>query len=66
MMRAKGPTGVLFMLIGGLLAGSAVWSVRDRPNWGEQVPTLLIGLALASLGFSMFDRARKDARRGRP
>jgi hypothetical protein len=62
MMRAKGPTGVLFMLIGGLLAGSAVWSARARPNWGEQVPTLLIGLALASFGFSMVDQARKDAR----
>jgi hypothetical protein len=63
MMRAKGPTGVLFMLIGGVLAGSAVWQARDQPNWDEQVPTVLIGLALASCGFSMFDRARKDARR---
>jgi hypothetical protein len=60
-MRAKGPTGVLFMLIGGLLAASAIWQLGRDPQWGEQVPTALIGLALASFGFSMFDRARKDA-----
>jgi hypothetical protein len=62
-MRAKGPTGVLFMLIGGLLAASAIWQLGRDPQWGEQVPTALIGLALASFGFSMFDQARKEARR---
>ena len=62
-MRAKGPTGVLFMLIGGLLAASAIWQLGRDPQWGEQLPTALIGLALASFGFSMFDQARKEARR---
>jgi hypothetical protein len=62
-MRAKGPTGVLFMLIGGLLAASAIGQLSRDPQWGEQVPTALIGLALASFGFSMFDKARKQARK---
>jgi hypothetical protein len=62
-MRAKGPTGVLFMLIGGLLAASAIWRLGRDPQVGEQVPTALIGLALASFGFSMFDKARKDAQK---
>ncbi len=51
---------MLFMLIGGLLAGSAIWQLGRDPQWGEQVPTALIGLALASFGFSMFDKARKE------
>ena len=54
---------MLFMLIGGLLAAGAVWQLGRDPQWGEQLPTALIGLALASFGFSMFDQARKDARR---
>jgi hypothetical protein len=60
-MRAKGPTGVLFMLIGGLLAASAIWQLGRDPQWGEQVPTALIGLALACFGFSMFDKARRSS-----
>ena len=62
-MRAKGPTGVLFMLIGGVLAGTAIWQLGRDPQWGEQLPTALIGLALAAFGFSMFDQARKKARK---
>ena len=54
---------MLFMLIGGLLAASAIWQLGRDPQWGEQVPTALIGLALASFGFSMFDQARNEARR---
>jgi hypothetical protein len=47
------------MLIGGLLAASAIWQLGRDPRWGEQVPTALIGLALAAFGFSMFDNARR-------
>jgi hypothetical protein len=32
-------------------------------RWGEYVPTCFVGLALSSFGFSMFSRARREARR---
>ena len=55
---------MLFMLIGGLLAASSIWQLGRNPQWGEQLPTALIGLALASFGFSMFNQARRVTRGG--
>jgi len=61
-----GPLGVMFMLIGLVLAAGAGWSALNTARWGEYVPTCFVGLALASFGFSMFSRARRErrARRG--
>jgi hypothetical protein len=57
----KGPLGLMLMLIGGTLAAAAVWQGAGDPHWSEHVPTLLIGLALTSFGYSIFDRARRKS-----
>ena len=57
-----GPLGVMLMLIGLVLAAGAGWSAVSTARWGEYVPTAFVGLALASFGFSMLSRARREAR----
>ena len=57
-----GPLGLMLMLIGLVLAAGSGWSAWITARWGQYVPMFFVGLALASFGFSMFSRARRDAR----
>jgi hypothetical protein len=54
-----GPAGMLMMVIGLLLAGSSAWTAIYRTSWRASVPSILIGLSLAAIGYSLVARARK-------
>jgi hypothetical protein len=57
-----GPFGLMIVIIGLALAAGTGWAALTTGRWGEYVPTAFVGLALSSFGFSMFSRARRDAR----
>lgn len=47
------------MLVGVLLAASSAWTAITRTNWPEALPSILIGLSLTAVGYSLFARARR-------
>jgi hypothetical protein len=55
----SGPAGTLMMLIGALLAASSIWTAITRTSWPEALPSILIGLSLSAVGYSVFARARR-------
>jgi membrane protein implicated in regulation of membrane protease activity len=57
--------GFMLLLIGGVLAISAGWQALGSPHWVQQLPTMLIGLALAAFGYSAFSKARRDSKHQR-
>ena len=59
----SGPTGMLLMLVGGLLAASSAWTALTGPGWVHTLPSILIGLSLVAIGYSLVSRARRDAHR---
>ena len=46
------------MLIGVLLAASSTWTAITRADWPEALPSILIGLSLTAVGYSLFARSR--------
>lgn len=57
--------GVMLLLIGGVIAAGAGWQAMGSPQWAQQVPTFLIGAALASFGYSAYSKARRAAKHQR-
>ncbi|GAA3248899.1 hypothetical protein ACFO1B_47360 [Dactylosporangium siamense] len=55
----SGPAGTLMMLIGVLLAASSTWTAIFRARWPEALPSILIGLSLTAVGYSLFARSRR-------
>ncbi|MEV4513575.1 hypothetical protein AB0K00_31985 [Dactylosporangium sp. NPDC049525] len=55
----SGPAGTLMMLIGVLLAASSTWTAIAHAHWPEALPSILIGLSLAAVGYSLFARSRR-------
>ena len=55
-----GPAGMVMMLVGVLLAGSSAYTAIVRPGWPSQLPSILIGLSLVAVGYSVVARDRRD------
>ncbi len=47
------------MLIGVLLAASSIWTAITRADWPRALPSILIGLSLTAVGYSLFARSRR-------
>lgn len=47
------------MLIGVLLAASSTWTAITHADWRGALPSILIGLSLTAVGYSLFARARR-------
>jgi hypothetical protein len=47
------------MLIGMLLAASSTWTAIVHADWPGALPSILIGLSLTAVGYSLFARARR-------
>ena len=47
------------MLIGVLLAASSTWTAITHADWPEALPSILIGLSLTAVGYSLFARSRR-------
>ena len=58
-----GPAGMLMMVVGLLLAGSSAWTAIDRTGWRQALPSILIGLSLVAVGYSLVARARRSGSR---
>ena len=58
-----GPAGMLMMVVGLLLAGSSTWTAIQRDTWRTALPSILIGLSLIAVGYSLVARARRDRSR---
>jgi uncharacterized membrane protein HdeD (DUF308 family) len=50
------------MLVGLLLAASSAWTAIGSANWTELLPSMLIGLSLLAVGYSLVARARRSRR----
>jgi membrane protein implicated in regulation of membrane protease activity len=61
-LLTNGPPGFLLILIGAALAIGAGWVALGSDRWAEEIPLLLIGLALVSFGWSIVNRTRKRHR----
>lgn len=55
----SGTVGTIMMLIGVLLAASSTWTAITRADWPDALPSILIGLSLAAVGYSLFARSRR-------
>jgi hypothetical protein len=55
----SGPAGTLMMLIGVILAVSSTYTAITRAHWPQALPSILIGLSLTAVGYSLFARARR-------
>ena len=55
----SGPAGTLMMLIGVLLAASSIYTAITRAQWPRALPSILIGLSLTAVGYSLFARSRR-------
>lgn len=47
------------MLVGVILAASSAWTAITHADWPNAVPSILIGLSLTAVGYSLFARARR-------
>ena len=47
------------MLIGALLAASSTWTAIVRVRWPEALPSILIGLSMTAVGYSLLARSRR-------
>ena len=47
------------MLIGALLAVSSTWTAIMRVSWPEALPSILIGLSMTAVGYSLLARSRR-------
>ncbi|GGM70507.1 hypothetical protein GCM10007977_085400 [Dactylosporangium sucinum] len=48
------------MLVGLLLAASSAWTAMGAATWPESLPSILIGLSLVAVGYSLVARARRQ------
>ena len=55
-----GPAGTIMMLVGVILAASSTWTAITRAEWPQAVPSILIGLSLTAVGYSLFAKARRQ------
>ncbi|MEV4139685.1 hypothetical protein AB0J72_46925 [Dactylosporangium sp. NPDC049742] len=55
----SGPAGTLMMLVGVILAISSTWTAIARTGWAEALPSILIGLSMTAVGYSLFARSRR-------
>ncbi|MEV0569599.1 hypothetical protein [Dactylosporangium sp. NPDC050588] len=55
----SGPAGTLMMLVGMILAISSTWTAIARTGWAAAVPSILIGLSMTAVGYSLFARSRR-------
>ncbi|MET7421334.1 hypothetical protein [Dactylosporangium sp. NPDC005555] len=62
----SGPAGTIMMLVGAILAASSAWTAITRSDWPEALPSMLIGLSLTAVGYSLFSRARRTGSRPHP
>jgi type IV secretory pathway VirB2 component (pilin) len=53
-----GPAGTLMMIVGLLLAGSSAYTAVAMSGW-RLLPSILIGLSLMAVGYSLVARARR-------
>jgi hypothetical protein len=55
-----GPAGMLMMIVGLLLAASSLWTAIDaKVSWPDSLPSILIGLSLVAVGYSLVARRRR-------
>ncbi|GAA3448560.1 hypothetical protein [Dactylosporangium matsuzakiense] len=54
-----GPAGTFMMIVGLLLAVSSVYTAFTQSRWPALLPSILIGLALTAVGYSLVARARR-------
>jgi uncharacterized membrane protein len=59
-----GPAGTLMMIVGLMLAVSSAYTALARANW-RLLPSILIGLSLIAVGYSLVARARRARSRSR-
>ncbi|WP_426509889.1 hypothetical protein ACPPVO_03715 [Dactylosporangium sp. McL0621] len=57
-----GPAGMLMMIVGLMLAISSAYTAFARANW-RLLPSILIGLSLMAVGYSLMARARRNRSR---
>lgn len=55
----SGTAGTIMMLIGVLLAASSTWTAITGSDWPEALPSILIGMSLTAVGYSLFARSRR-------
>ncbi|MER7002110.1 hypothetical protein ABT297_03555 [Dactylosporangium sp. NPDC000555] len=55
-----GPAGMIMVVVGLLLAASSAWTAIGRTGWVNALPSILIGLSLAAVGYSVVARARRS------
>jgi type IV secretory pathway VirB2 component (pilin) len=58
-----GPAGMIMVVVGLLLAGSSAWTAIDRTSWSQALPSILIGLSLVAVGYSLVARGRRSRSR---
>ncbi|MEU7873172.1 hypothetical protein [Dactylosporangium sp. NPDC049140] len=54
-----GPAGMLMMIVGLMLAISSAYTALAKANW-RLLPSVLIGLSLMAVGYSLMARARRN------
>nr|BFE63614.1 hypothetical protein GCM10020063_081400 [Dactylosporangium thailandense] len=55
-----GPAGLLMMVVGLLLAVSSAYTAFAQARWPRLLPSILIGLSLVAVGYSLVARARRS------
>jgi uncharacterized membrane protein HdeD (DUF308 family) len=55
-----GPAGMLMMIVGLLLAVSSAYTAFAQAGWPRLLPSILIGLSLMAVGYSLVARARRS------
>ncbi|WP_432985100.1 hypothetical protein [Dactylosporangium sp. CA-233914] len=55
-----GPAGMLMLIVGLLLAVSSAYTAFARNGWPRLLPSILIGLSLMAVGYSLVARARRS------
>jgi hypothetical protein len=59
-----GPAGILMMIVGVLLAGSSAYTAFAQSGWPRLLPSILIGLSLIAVGYSLVARERRSRATG--
>jgi uncharacterized membrane protein HdeD (DUF308 family) len=55
-----GPAGMLMMVVGLLLAVSSAYTAFTQSRWPMLLPSILIGLSLMAVGYSLVAKARRS------
>ncbi|MEV6923557.1 hypothetical protein AB0M46_03430 [Dactylosporangium sp. NPDC051485] len=58
-----GPAGMLLMVVGLLLTVSSTYTAVAKHGWPDLLPSILIGLSLTAVGYSLVARARRSQSR---